>query len=147
MNALAEELELAKKYNLDLSLIMLDIDNFRRVNEHGHQEGDRVLREMAEIIRGILRKNDIPGRFGGEEMLLILPKTDGKAALRLAERLRRQIEEEFAYNRPYRVTVSVGVSSLERCGAQTIDELIRLADDAEITAKTTGKNRVVAAWE
>ncbi|MFY0545296.1 GGDEF domain-containing protein [Brevibacillus sp. H7] len=147
MNALAKELELAKRYDLDLSLIMLDIDNFRKVNEYGHQEGDRVLRELADMIRGTLRKNDIPGRFGGEEMLLILPKTDGKAALRLAERLRLSIEEEFADNRPYRLTVSVGVSTLNRSHTKTSEELIRLADDAEITAKTTGKNRVVAAWE
>jgi diguanylate cyclase (GGDEF)-like protein len=146
MKRLEEEFALSKRYGLDLSLIMLDIDNFRSVNEHGHQEGDKVLRELAEIIRGVLRKNDIPGRYGGEEMLLILPKTDGQAALQIARELRKQIEEEFAAGHPYRVTVSVGVSSLELCQSETVDELIRAADDAEIIAKTTGKNRVIAAW-
>lgn len=146
MQRLDEELALSKRYGLDLSLIMLDIDNFRQVNEHGHQEGDKVLRDMAQIIRGVLRKNDIPGRYGGEEMLLILPKTDGKAALQIARELRKQIEEEFTAGHPYRVTVSVGVSSLELCRSETAEELIRAADDAEIIAKKTGKNRVVAAW-
>ena len=146
LSALQAEMDLAVRYDLGLSLIMLDIDNFRQVNEHGHQEGDRVLREISDIIRSLLRKHDIPGRFGGEEMLLILPKTDGKEALRLAERIRREIEEQFAVDRPYRVTVSVGVSSLDRSETTSSDELIRLADDAEIRAKRTGKNRVAAAW-
>ncbi|WP_176560289.1 GGDEF domain-containing protein [Brevibacillus dissolubilis] len=146
LDRLQQELELSKRYGLDLSLIMLDIDNFRLVNEFGHQEGDKVIRELSDIVRTILRKNDIPGRYGGEEFLLILPKTDGFSAVRLAEELRQTIEEEFSHGRPYKVTVSVGVSSLEKCHADTIDELIRLADDAEIAAKTTGKNKVITAW-
>lgn len=147
LGQLQNELEISLRYGLDLSLIMIDIDNFRLVNEFGHQEGDRVLRELSDMVRSILRENDIPGRFGGEELLLILPKTDGKIAYRIAEDLRQQIEEEFANGRPYRVTISAGVASTELCQAKTIDQLIRLADNAEIKAKTTGKNKVVAAWE
>ncbi|MGD8189788.1 diguanylate cyclase [Brevibacillus ginsengisoli] len=147
LRKLREEFEVSQRHGLDLSLIMIDIDNFRRVNEYGHQEGDKVLRELADMLRSLLRKNDIPGRFGGEELLLILPKTDGKVALQLAEQLRQQIEEEFAIGRPYQVTISAGVASSELCQAKNIEELIRFADNAEITAKTTGKNRVVAAWE
>ena len=143
---LKQEMAVSQRYGLDLSLIMLDIDNFRLVNEYGHQEGDRVLREISEIVRAILRKNDIPGRYGGEELLLILPKTDGPAALKLAGRLREQIEAEYATGRPYRITVSVGVASLALNGAQSVDELIYFADSAEIVAKTTGKNKVVASW-
>ncbi len=146
LERLSHEFAVSNRYGLDLSLIMLDIDNFRLINEHGHQEGDRVLRELSEIVRALLRKNDIPGRYGGEELLLILPKTDGHIALKLARDLREQIAEEFAVGRPYQVTVSVGVSSLALCQAQSIDQLIRFADDAEIVAKTTGKNKVVAAW-
>jgi len=146
LEQLTREFALAKTYDLDLSVIMLDIDNFRLVNEHGHQEGDRVLKETAEIVRSILRKNDIPGRYGGEELLLVLPKTDGLAALQLAREIRKRVEEEF-HGRPYQVTVSVGVSSMDRNRPADVDELIRLADDAEIAAKKTGKNRVVAAWE
>lgn len=147
LERLSQEFEVAKRFGLDLSLIMIDLDDFRSVNEHGHQEGDKVLREIAELLRSLLRKNDIPGRYGGEEMLLILPKTDGKVALKLAREMRQVIEESFAFNRPYVVTASVGVSSLEASNAASVDELIRLADDAEIIAKTTGKNKVVAAWQ
>ncbi|HYK73252.1 MAG TPA: GGDEF domain-containing protein, partial [Pseudoneobacillus sp.] len=141
-----EELEISTGYGLDLSLIMIDIDNFRKVNEHGHQEGDKVLQEVAEIIQSNLRKNDIPGRYGGEELLLILPKTDGQAALQVAHKIREQIEQEYSSGRPYKVTVSVGVSSLELCKVETVEDLISYADNAEIKAKTTGKNKVVAAW-
>ncbi|WP_442596599.1 GGDEF domain-containing protein [Neobacillus sp. D3-1R] len=141
-----EELEISKRYGLDLSLIMIDIDDFRKVNEFGHQEGDRVLQEVAEIIQSNLRKNDIPGRYGGEEILLILPKTDGQAALQVAHKIREQIEQEFSVGRPYTVTVSVGVSSLELCKVETVEDLISYADNAEIQAKTTGKNKVVASW-
>ncbi|NGQ95378.1 GGDEF domain-containing protein [Brevibacillus sp. SYP-B805] len=146
MERLQQEFILAKRYDLDLSVIMLDIDNFRLINEFGHQEGDRVLRELADIVRGILRQNDVPGRYGGEELLLVLPKTDGQTALKIAREIRKQIEEGFAARNPYKVTVSVGVSTLAHCQAETIDDLIRLADDAEIAAKKSGKNRVVAAW-
>ncbi|WP_134686446.1 GGDEF domain-containing protein [Brevibacillus migulae] len=147
MERLSKELLLAKQYDLDLSVIMLDIDNFRLINLHGHQEGDRVLSEVAEIVRGVLRPNDIPGRYGGEELLLILPKTSGADALRLAREIRRQIEEAFDSRAAYKVTVSVGVSTLAHASADTVDDLVRLADDAEIVAKKSGKNRVVAAWE
>jgi diguanylate cyclase (GGDEF)-like protein len=146
MERLQQEFLLAKQYDLDLSVIMLDIDNFRLINEHGHQEGDKVLRELADIIKGILRNNDIPGRYGGEELLLILPKTDGHTALQIAQEIRKQIEEAYEHNPLYQATVSVGVSTLAHCHADTVDDLIRLADDAEIIAKKSGKNRVVTAW-
>lgn len=147
LGQLQTELDISLRHGLDMSLIMIDIDNFRKVNEFGHQEGDKVLREISDMIRSILRKKDIPGRFGGEELLLILPKTDGLIAQRIAEDLRQQIEEEFSNGRPYQVTISAGVASLELCQTTTIDQLIRKADDAEILAKTTGKNKVVVAWE
>jgi len=146
MEKLREEFALSSRYDLDLSLIMIDIDNFRKVNEFGHAEGDRVLREIADIFRFSLRKSDIAGRYGGEELIVILPKTDGKEALKIANHLRSQIEREFAYGRAYQVTVSVGVSSLQLCRPDTIEQLIEQADQAEITAKRTGKNKVVAAW-
>jgi len=144
---LKQELELSQRYGLDLSLIMIDIDNFRSVNAHGHQEGDVVLHELSELIRAVLHKNDAPVRYGGEELLIILPMTDGRVALQIAETIRARIEDAFSEGRPYTVTVSVGVSSRHLCRAETVDEMIFLADTAEIHAKTSGKNRVVAAWE
>ncbi|MDR6878750.1 GGDEF domain-containing protein [Bacillus sp. 3255] len=147
MDKLREEFALSGRYGLDLSVIMIDVDNFRKVNEFGHPEGDRVLREIADIFRFNLRKSDIAGRYGGEELILILPKTDGKEALRIAHQLREEIEKEFAYGRPYKITVSIGVSSLELCRPCSVEKLIEQADSAEIMAKRTGKNKVVAAWE
>lgn len=147
MEKIKDELEISQRYGLDLSLIMIDIDNFRKVNEFGHQEGDKVLQEVADIIQSNLRKNDIPGRYGGEEFLLILPKTDGQSAVQVANKLREQIEQEFSLGRPYIVTVSVGVSSLDLCKARTVEDLISYADNAEIKAKTSGKNKVVSAWQ
>ncbi|OPH53116.1 hypothetical protein BC351_32070 [Paenibacillus ferrarius] len=146
MEKLRDEFELASRYHLDLSVIMIDVDNFRQVNEFGHPEGDRVLREIADIFRFNLRKSDIAGRYGGEELILILPKTDGKKALKIAHQLRGEIEKEFAFGRSYTITVSVGVSSLELCQPSSVEQLIEQADMAEIMAKKTGKNKVVAAW-
>ncbi|AZN42400.1 GGDEF domain-containing protein [Paenibacillus albus] len=148
MDRLVQEVEISKQYGLDVSVLMIDLDDFRKVNELGHQVGDEVLRKIADTIRSLLSQHDIPGRYGGEEMLIILPKTDGKHALQLASDIRKQIELEFGsgFGQPYRVTVSIGVASMELCRAETAQELIRYADDAEIKAKKTGKNKVVAAW-
>ncbi|WP_232698243.1 GGDEF domain-containing protein [Brevibacillus daliensis] len=147
IDLLKSELDLSLQYQLDLSLIMIDIDNFRRINEFGHQEGDDVIVKLADLIKRTLRQHDILGRYGGEEFLLILPKTNGETAYRLAETLRTEIEEEFAIGYPYQVTASIGVSSVGYSKTKTVDELIRLADRAEIFAKTNGKNRVVASWK
>ncbi|SEM63378.1 diguanylate cyclase [Paenibacillus sp. OV219] len=148
MDRLVQEVEISKQYGLDVSVLMIDLDDFRKVNELGHQVGDEVLRKIADTIRSLLSQHDIPGRYGGEEMLIILPKTDGKHAMQLASDIRKQIELEFGsgFGQPYRVTVSIGVASMELCHAGTAEELIRYADDAEIKAKKTGKNKVVAAW-
>ncbi|REE80184.1 diguanylate cyclase (GGDEF)-like protein [Paenibacillus taihuensis] len=148
MDRLVQEVEISQKYGLDVSVLMIDLDNFRKVNELGHQVGDEVLQRIADTIRSLLSQHDIPGRYGGEEMLIILPKTDGKHALQLASDIRKQIELEFGsgVGQPYKVTVSIGVASMELCRAETAEELIRCADDAEIKAKKTGKNKVVAAW-
>lgn len=142
---LSRELMISNRYGLDLSVMMLDIDNFRLINEFGHPEGDKVLRELANVVRSVLRHHDIPGRYGGEEILVILPKTDGTHALKIAEKIRQHIEDEFV-GRPYKVTVSIGVASLRLNGTADMDELVSYADHAEIHAKTTGKNKVVAAW-
>lgn len=146
---LEKEFTISKKYDLDISLLMLDIDDFRKVNnEYGHQEGDRVLKKVATIIQSKLGQVSIPGRYGGEEFLIILPKTDGKIALQVAERIRRQIEKEFSTGRDFiKITVSIGVSSLSQCKASSPEQLINMADLAEIKAKKQGKNRVVSAWE
>lgn len=144
LERLRQEFELSTRCQLDLSVMMIDLDNFRLINEYGHQEGDRVLREVADVIRYMIGPYAVPGRYGGEEFIVILPKTDGPLAMRIAEQLRRKIEQ-LSEERPYTVSASIGVSSLSWSGATTPDELIRLADEAEIRAKKTGKNQVIAA--
>lgn len=146
ISQLRTEYDLARQFNLDLSVIMIDIDNFRSVNEFGHQEGDKVLREVAGLISNCLGKKDLPCRYGGEELLIILPKTDGELALAKAEKIKSEIENGFL-DRPYKVTASIGVASSLLCKPANAEELIYMADKAEIMAKNTGKNKVVAAWE
>ncbi|WP_438447661.1 diguanylate cyclase [Gorillibacterium sp. sgz5001074] len=146
MELLAREFDISRRYNLGLSVIMMDLDNFRLVNEHGHQEGDRVLEEVSSLLRTSTGNEDILGRYGGEEFIVILPKADGKEALRKAQRICRLIEDTFSYGRPYRVTASIGVSSVDHLEVSSMEELIKFADNAEIHAKKTGKNKVVSAW-
>ncbi|GAB6991933.1 hypothetical protein JCM16418A_39830 [Paenibacillus pini] len=144
LERMRQEFELSKRCQLDLSVMMIDLDNFRLINEYGHQEGDRVLQEVADVIRYMIGPYAVPGRYGGEEFIVILPKTSGPLAMRIAEQLRRRIEQ-LSEERPYVVSASIGVSSLSWSDAATPDELIRLADEAEIRAKKTGKNQVIAA--
>lgn len=146
MSLLSREFVISQRYQLGLSVIMLDLDNFRLVNEFGHQEGDRVLEEVASLLRTCTGNEDILGRYGGEEFIVILPKADGKEALKKAQRIGALIGDTFSYGRPYRVTASIGVASVDHLEAATMEELIRHADEAEIHAKKTGKNKVVSAW-
>ncbi|RKP49848.1 GGDEF domain-containing protein [Cohnella endophytica] len=147
MEMLEQEVAIFKTYGHDLSLLMIDLDDFRKVNEFGHHVGDAVLRQVADSIRSMLGQHDIAGRYGGEELVVILPKTDGRHALLMASDIRKQIELEFGGpSKPYQVTASIGVASMELCHADSADELIRCADAAEIQAKKTGKNKVVAVW-
>ena len=109
------ELERAKRYSTDLSFIMLDIDNFKRVNDtHGHLVGDEVLMAVSEIIRKTIHKIDLAARYGGEEMVILLPVTTQESAMVSAERLRLAVEElKVAVNgSSISVSISLGVSSL-----------------------------------
>ncbi|HPA45340.1 MAG TPA: diguanylate cyclase [bacterium] len=141
---LASEIKRARRYGSPLSLILFDLDHFKRVNDKfGHQAGDAVLRHMARQTRRIMRDTDIIGRYGGEEFLVILP--DGMdGAMGAAERLRLGIAGSAAshQNISIPVTVSAGISTLQ---AETRDheQLIREVDLALYEAKRKGRNRVV----
>ncbi|HPO10534.1 MAG TPA: GGDEF domain-containing protein, partial [bacterium] len=138
------EIKRARRYGSPLSLILFDLDHFKRVNDKfGHQAGDAVLRHMARQTRRIMRDTDIIGRYGGEEFLVILP--DGMdGAMGAAERLRLGIAGSAAshQNISIPVTVSAGISTLQ---AETRDheQLIREVDLALYEAKRKGRNRVV----
>jgi len=147
---MTSEVERARRYDQDMGLIMLDIDNFKRVNDmYGHMQGDLVLREVARVLRQSAREIDEPARYGGEEMAVALPQTDLDGAYNFAERVRRRIE---ALELPLldddaalRVTASFGAASLARSPGADKDSLVAAADAALYRAKRSGKNRTVRA--
>lgn len=138
---LEEEIERSQRYRRDLSLVMFDIDFFKRINDDfGHQEGDRVLLEIVALIRSYIRTNDIFGRYGGEEFVILLPETCKDGAFVIAERLREDImAHDFKLNRS--ITSSFGIAEHEP--GEDIDHLIKKVDDALYKAKNTGRNKVV----
>ncbi len=147
---MTQEVERAKRYGQEMGLIMLDIDNFKRVNDtYGHLQGDMVLREVAHVLRQSSREIDEPARYGGEEMAVALPQTDMEGAYRFAERVRRRIEAlDLALldgDGVLKVTASFGVASLGTSGGDGKDALVAAADAALYRAKRSGKNRTVRA--
>ncbi len=145
---LEEEMHRASRYSLKLTCILLDVDHFKRINDtHGHAAGDFVLKEVAAIMRRHVRRSDLAIRYGGEEFMLILFENDGKGALKVAERLRRDVESHvFEWKgEPLRLTISSGVAVFPGAGVTTPDELIARADAALYKAKTAGRNMVVSA--
>ncbi len=145
---LATEVERARRFESPLALVMLDIDDFKRVNDtHGHQMGDEVLREVGRIVRDSSREIDTPARYGGEELAMVLPGTDVEGAYNLAERVRRQIEElelPLAGGGALRLTASFGAATLPQ-SADDERGLVEAADTALYEAKHSGKNRTVRA--
>jgi diguanylate cyclase (GGDEF)-like protein len=148
---MATEVERAKRFESHLGLVMLDIDDFKAVNDTwGHQMGDLVLKEVARILRASSREIDEPARYGGEELAVVLPGTDLDGAHQLAERVREGIEalrlpilgDETA--EPLRVTASFGAAALP-VSADGVRGLIAAADEALYQAKRAGKNRTVSA--
>lgn len=144
------ELELARalRYEKHLSVLMIDIDHFKKVNDrHGHKAGDEALRRLSEVALTMVREVDLVGRLGGEEFAILLPETDGEKAVEVAERFRNAIagiELVTVAGAPLRFTVSIGVSSLDKQPA-SIDALLSQADQALYEAKHTGRNRVCGA--
>jgi diguanylate cyclase (GGDEF)-like protein len=146
---MAREEERAHRFGHDLSLIMLDIDDFKQVNdEHGHLQGDEVLRTLGRILADESRGIDEPARYGGEEFAVALPETGLRGAVELGERIRARIESERIRGvngtSPLRVTASIGAASMP-ASAENVRDLIAAADAALYEAKRSGKNRVVTA--
>lgn len=146
---LEKEINRSKRYQLDVSVLLLDIDKFKNFNDtFGHQAGDYVLRETAQRIIESIRSVDTPGRYGGEEMAVILPQTNIKEAFIVAERIRKAIEgSEYSFKKDkMKVTASIGVSSLHNRDI-SVEEIIEEADKALYTAKDKGRNQVRIAPE
>ncbi len=148
--ALEGEIERARRFDQELGLVMLDIDNFKSVNDtYGHQQGDLVLREVARILREFSREIDSPARYGGEELAVVLPQTDLEGAYNLAERVRVGIEELEMPLLDGRGD-DVGDRELRRGGASRTRPLSptawsAAADAALYKAKHSGKNNTVRA--
>lgn len=124
------------------SIIMMDLDNFKPINDHyGHPAGDKVLKSVGSIIHDSVRDRDISGRYGGEEFIILLPKTGLKSAYQTAERLRKKIS--YHYFGGIIVSASFGVSSTEQYDDKPIlNDLIDAADQAMYQSKNTGRNQV-----
>lgn len=142
-----QEFEMARQQETPLSFLMLDIDDFKIINDtYGHQEGDNVLQRIAESGRAALRRGDLFGRIGGEEFAAVFPGCTPDMALQVAERLQREIQRlSFKLDgQTFGITVSQGLTSLV-AGDENVDSLFARADAAMYQAKREGKNRIVTA--
>jgi len=143
---LGAEMERVRRYTTMVSLLLIDIDHFKTVNDtYGHLAGDDVLVEVAGMLQRMVRAVDLVSRYGGEEFVIVLPETGAAGAEAFAERLRELIEgHAFAQPRgaPIRVTTSIGVSTFPGFGVESVEDLISAADQALYRAKSEGRNRV-----
>jgi diguanylate cyclase (GGDEF)-like protein len=140
---LDQEFARSSRYKATLSLLLMDIDFFKKYNDSfGHQAGDDVLRAVAELLQNGTRESDIVARYGGEELCIVLPETNVVEAFRIAERLRLAVA-----NHPWekqKVTVSMGISTYQS-GMRTAHDLVLAADQALYISKAEGRNRVTLA--
>jgi diguanylate cyclase (GGDEF)-like protein len=149
VSRLEEEISRGMRYGSPLSVVLVDIDHFKRVNDtFGHLAGDRVLQAVADLFRSKLRESDLIGRFGGEEFLLILPHTDLMGAEAFCHRLRDHVEKQAIAvgEQTVHITASFGLASVSR-DSDTWQKLLRVADRNLYRAKSLGRNRVIAEVE
>jgi len=140
----------ARRYNRSLSLIVVDVDFFKAVNDTGgHQAGDDLLRTVARSIESACRKADLPARLGGDEFAVLLPETASSHAASVAERIRKAVAEQTLTLRAVEVnvTLSAGITDLNAGEIDTAAAMVELADRALYRAKETGRNRIVQAWQ
>jgi len=138
-----KELERAKRYHRNLSTVMLDIDDFKKINDrYGHLVGDRVLRELARLLKKSIRQVDTVARYGGDEFFIILPESAFHTAQLVAERIQKTVRE-YRFNQPERLlslTVSVGISSFQDSKDIDLTQLVERTDQALLKAKSLGKD-------
>jgi diguanylate cyclase (GGDEF)-like protein len=145
MAALASEFDRSTRFGNPFALLMIDLDHFKKVNDtYGHIQGDKVLQSTAWEIQDVLRQYDSAARFGGEEFALLLPEAALDDAVMVAERLRNNISDiEFSGEfEKLKITASIGVAAIPHAKVNSIEDLIRLSDDALYVAKGNGRNRV-----
>ena len=138
-NIFEMEIEKAKRGKQKLSVIVLDIDFFKKINDsHGHLTGDKILARLVEALKSKLRKYDCLARFGGEEFVVLLPQTDSGRALKVAERLRRGVLDD-GFLKKYSVSISLGVTQYR--DKDSIKRMISRADKALYKSKKSGRNK------
>jgi two-component system, cell cycle response regulator len=144
---LNEEYERAQRSHDRLTVAMLDLDRFKAVNDtFGHQAGDRVLEQLADILRDSAREIDRLGRYGGEEFMALLPETDAHAGAVFVERVRHRVAREpfhIGDDRTIHMTISAGIATYPHELVKTPEMLVRMADEALYAAKAAGRDRVV----
>ncbi|MBI5007545.1 MAG: diguanylate cyclase [Nitrosomonadales bacterium] len=144
--AIDKELKRSDRSKTPVSIALLDIDNFKRLNDTlGHQAGDLALKHLTRVIKETLRPADTVGRYGGEEFLIVLPDTDLQAGIEAIQRLQRDLTKKFFLHNNERVLVTFSAGVALRGSEEDAEDLIGRADKAMYKAKQTGKNRVVAA--
>ena len=140
------EFERSVRYNVPLSIILIDVDYFKGVNDnYGHQKGDEILMAVASLMKKVCRTNDIAARYGGEEFLMILPQSNSNGAFKIAERVRKEMmKRSFTGNESkFNVTISCGVAELDTDFMKHTDQLVELADQALYEAKNSGRNKTI----
>ena len=143
---LRSEFERSMRYGAPLSVVLLDVDHFKGVNDtYGHQKGDEILVAFASLLKKFCRANDTAARYGGEEFLMILPQSNAQGAFKIAERVREEMMKlNFTGNESnFSVTTSSGVVELDRDFIKNTDQLVAMADQALYEAKNSGRNKTV----
>ena len=142
---LAEEIKLARRYKRPFSILLLDIDHFKQVNDqHGHHAGDEALRAVGDLLRRHVRETDTPGRFGGEEFIILAPTTGGPSSVILAERILSEFRKATVpiddKGGTISITASIGIASISDT-VNDADQLLKSVDQALYTAKSRGRDR------
>ncbi len=139
------EIEISRtlRYKRPLTVLLFDVDNFKQINDtFGHSFGDEVLKNIIHVVKKVIRSSDYIGRLGGEEFLIILPETNGEDAYKVAEKIRKEVENFFEREFGKKITISVGLFEVSHEKPISVEEVLHFADLAMYHAKKTGKNRV-----
>ena len=148
LERLTAEVDRARRFGSPLSLLLLDVDYFKQINDTaGHLAGDHVLRQLGELLQEAVRTVDVVARYGGEEFVVILPETHADGGMVFAERLRDRISAhpfDVGAGREQHLTVSIGLASVRGDAVLSADDLFGLADEALYRAKSAGRNKVLA---
>jgi diguanylate cyclase len=143
--ALEREASRAERYRSPLCLSMIDLDNFKKLNDRlGHQVGDDALRHLISVVKPLLRPSDIIGRYGGEEFVLVLPETPIDDARMVVERLQRELTRRYFLNNNEKVLITFSAGVAEMAPGESRELLVQRADEAMYEAKRQGRNRVLA---